>query len=214
MYYAVANPTNRDIEGATLRLTVAWVPENERGPREVLPLEIDASPIVGESSTFDIPPGLSTRSMEFTLPISGTVLHLGGHLHDHGVELRLEDVETGKILVRLGTTRDAEGHLVRVDRSGFLMRVRGLHLSADHPYRIVGVYDNHTCATISGAMAGIGAVFAPDKAAAIPSVDTTDALYMKDVRWLLAQGSSEPHAGHSTHHDRSTGGTCADQSKR
>jgi hypothetical protein len=78
----------------------------------VFPLFMDANPTDPDGTrAFDVPPGVSARSGEFTLPTGGRLRALGGHLHDYAVEIRLEDVMTGKVLARLKTKRLADGRL-------------------------------------------------------------------------------------------------------
>jgi hypothetical protein len=195
LYFALVNPTERQVHGATLRLIVAWRPEGDGAPRNVLPIAIDAYPVVGRSSTFPVPPGTFVIHSDFTLPVAGHIRELGGHLHDFGVEVRLEDVESGKVLAKLSADRGDDGRLRGVERTRFLLRLRGLPLQANRRYRVVGVYDNSTCATVTGAMAGLGGVFEPDDMRAWPTVDVRNADYQADLAWLRGQG------GHGSHHD-------------
>jgi hypothetical protein len=206
LYFALVNPTDREVRGATLRLSVAWRPEREGAPRAVLPIAIDASPVVGRTSTFLVPPGQYTIASEFTLPVAGHIRELGGHLHDHGVELRLEDAESGKVLAKLAAKRFDDGRLREVERTRFLFRLRGLPLKANHRYRVVGVYENPTCTAITGAMAGLGGVFEPDDIRAWPAVDTAHADYRADLAWLRAQG-----AGMGAHHEEGAMDSSAEQ---
>ena len=85
-----------------------WTPKNQN-PRPVnsLPIYMDVNLTVGGSNTFDVPPGKSSKSFEFTLPVGGRLLGVGGHMHDYGVGVRLEDAETGKVITSV------EGHARR-----------------------------------------------------------------------------------------------------
>src|SRR5215210_1657789 len=47
------------------------------------------------------------KAHEFTLPVGGRLLGVGGHKHDYGVGVRLEDAETGKVITRVVATRDS-----------------------------------------------------------------------------------------------------------
>jgi len=196
VYYALANPGAEDIKGAALRLTVPWQPAGSTtGTRSVFPVEIDALPLVGRSSTFDVPPGPFTIESEFTVPTSGRIRNAGAHLHRYGVEVRIEDAESGKVLVRLPARRDPDGRVLSVARTGARVLALGVPLTAGRRYRVVGEYFNPTCDTISGAMAGVGAVFEPDDARAWPQVDREDPVYRQDVSWLTGT-----EAGHGAHH--------------
>ena len=194
VYFALVNPTYAEIVGATLRVEVAWTPEHAARPRDVLPFALDAYPVLGAASTFDAPPGRSEQVREFTLPVGGHLRALGGHLHDHGVELRLEDVASGAVLARIAATRTADGRVTGVSRTRFLLKRHGLRLDASRLYRIVGVYDNPTASPIRGAMAGLVGVFTPDDIRRWPALDRTDPEYRADRAWLMDQEST--HGSH------------------
>ena len=133
---------------------------------------------------------------EFTLPAAGHLRYLGGHLHQYGVELRLEDVETNKVLARLKADRNPDGSIRGVQRQRFYFRRNGLGLSAGHRYRVVAVYDNPTCAASPGSMGLIVAIFAPDRVAQWPAVDTANSDYQKDLAWFLEAGATEANEAH------------------
>jgi hypothetical protein len=195
MYYALVNPSDETVRGATLKLTVAWTAPRPHAPRSVFPLFLDANPkATGGTRAFDVPPGVSATSAEFTLPASGHLRALGGHLHDYAVEIRLEDVVTGKVLARLKTTRHADGRLIAVASTRFMFKRRGLRLDANHPYRVVGIYDNPTSETITdGAMAFLAGPFIPDDVSKWPAIDMTNAVFRKDLDAFLG---AYPPAAH------------------
>jgi hypothetical protein len=185
LYYMLVNTGDADVAGAWVKLTVPWTP-GTKGIRSVMPLPLDANPRMG---SFDVPPGVSITVSEFTLPVGGRLKRLGGHLHDFGVELRLEDAETGKLLVRLAANRDKDGRLTSVRTERFLFK-RGLHLEANRRYRVVGVYDNPTCAVIKrGAMAFMVGALLPDDMRRWPAVVAAEPGFARDVTWLYSQGT-------------------------
>jgi hypothetical protein len=195
-YYALVNPTREPIEDVTLRLRVRITPESPASPRDVLPVFFDANPKPPPGTrSFDVPPGLSVTSAEFTLPVGGYLRAAGGHLHDYAVEVRLEDVTTGKRLARLTTKRHADGRLISVSSNRFVFKRRGLRLAADRRYRVVAVYDNPTGETIAdGAMAFIAGPFIPDDVRRWPAVDRGDAAFEFDRAGLLGEsGAAAPH---------------------
>jgi len=218
-YFALVNPYGTAIEGASLRMTFDWRPAAsgaELGPRtprprtshhsgragrasreivEIVPLIVSANPNDGFGSVFDVPPGRSTKSAEFTLPVGGHLRALGGHVHDHAVELRLEDAETGRVLVRLDAQTDAAGTLEGVDTNYFLLRPQGFRLEAGRRYRVVGVYDNATGATLPGAaMAYMAGPFVPDDVGLWPEVDPNDPMYARDRARLMGESAAAGHA--------------------
>ena len=114
-------------------------------------------------------------------PISGHLLGIGGHLHDYGTLVRLEDVETGKTVVELHARYDAQGMLLGVDRKLFAIRGQGLRIRANHRYRLVAVYDNPTSDSLRDVMGEMMSVFAPDRIREWPSVSLEDSDYVADL---------------------------------
>jgi hypothetical protein len=195
LYYMLVNPTAHAMDGVTLRISIAWTPDRAdgRGPRDVFPLYLDANPAIGR---WELPPGKSTTSSEFSLPVGGHVRALGGHAHDYSVELRLEDAVTNKVLVRLKTKRDVDGHIMSVSTDRFVFTRRGLHLDANRRYRVVALYDNPTCASIPrGGMAFMIGPFTPDDVRRLPAVDASDPLFQQDYADLMAPADdvTQPH---------------------
>lgn len=199
MYFALVNPTDQPLVGVTLQLTVSWIPEAAGAPKPVFPVAFDANPkSTGGTRAFDLPPGVSATSAEFSLPVGGHLRALGAHLHDYAVEVRLEDVVSGKVLVRLAARRDATGTLLSVDSTRFLLKRKGLHLEPNRRYRVVGVYDNPTGETIrDGAMAFLAGPFSPDDVALWPKVDPANAEYQTDRAGIL--GVAGAHVHHRSH---------------
>jgi hypothetical protein len=94
MYAMFDNETGKDVD-AYLRVTIPYVSTADgKRPRPVLPLYIDVNNVVGGTTTFDVPPGKSTHSFDFEVPTSVRVLAVGGHLHDYGESVSLEDAES------------------------------------------------------------------------------------------------------------------------
>lgn len=200
MYYALVNPTDKVMTGVTLQLTVTWTPESAKTPKSVFPVYLDANPkATGGTRSFDLPAGRSVTSAEFTLPSSGQLRALGGHLHDYAVEMRLEDARTNKVLARIKTKRDADGRLISVGSTRFLFKRGGLKMAANHPYRVVAVYDNPTGATIKdGAMAFLVGPFIPADLKTWPVIDSANQLFQEDLAVMLGKNSHAAH-GHGGH---------------
>jgi hypothetical protein len=199
MYYALVNPTDKVLNGATLELTVTWTPESTKTPTSAFPVYLDANPKpAGGTRSFDVPAGISVTSAEFKLPIAGRLRALGAHLHDYAVEMRLEDVLTGKVMARIKTRRQADGRLISVNMTRFLLKRGGLRLLANHPYRVVAVYDNPTGQTSpDGAMAFLVGPFIPDDVKLWPTVDSNDKVFQEDLAVLLGRSV---HTGHGHGH--------------
>ena len=209
LYVAWHNDTGTDLEDVFLKIVMLWTPKNQNPqPVNSLPIYMDVNLTVGGSNTFDVPPGVSEKAHEFTLPVSGRLLGVGGHLHDYGVRVRLEDVETGKVITVVEATRDSAGKVSKVSQKLFGVSGEGLKLKANHPYRVVGVYDNTTGETlIRGAMAHMAGLFVPDHLSAWPEIDPQNPEYKRDMVALQVRGTSPAgdaaqgeHGGHGSHH--------------
>lgn len=189
---AWANDSDRPVEGVQLVVRYRWSPANlNPRPVDVLPLYMDVNYRgAGQSDSYDLPAGRSERSHEFTLPIDGRLLGAGGHLHDHAIEVRLEEVATGKEVVRLEAKLGAGRKIEGVEQKIFGVRGDGIRLHRDRRYRITAVYDNQTGATIpSGAMGIMIGLFAPQRIEDWPRVEATNPGIRADLAAIL-QGAS------------------------
>jgi hypothetical protein len=154
-----------------------------------MPIYMDVNLTVGGSNTFDVPPGKSSKAYEFTLPVGGRLLGVGGHMHDYGVRVRLEDAETGKVITSVVATRDAEGKVSRMSRKLYGVSGDGLKLEGNHRYRVVGEYDNPTGELlVKGAMAHMVGLFVPDDMSKWPKIDPRDPTYQRDLASLQVRG--------------------------
>ena len=202
MYIAWHNDTGKDLEGVQLKLIMLWTPKNQNPqPVNALLIYMDVNLTVGGHNTFDVPPGKSSKAYEFTLPVGGRLLGVGGHMHDYGNGVRLEDAETGKVLTRVKAERDAQGKLVKVSRKLFGVSGQGLRLKPRHRYRVVGEYDNPTGELrVKGAMASMVGLFVPDDMNRWPTIDPRDPTYQRDLASLEVRGTAGASMeGH--HHD-------------
>lgn len=204
MYIAWHNDTGKDLEGVNLELTMLWTPKNQNPPPvNALPIYMDVNLTIGGVNTFDVPPGKSTKAYEFTLPVGGRLLAVGGHMHDYGTGVRLEDAESGKLLTQVMAQRAPDGKLVKVSRKVFGVSGKGLRLKPNHHYRVVGEYDNPTGEVrIKGAMASMVGLFVPDDMKRWPAINPRDPIYQRDIASLQTRGSgagSMPgmHHGHT-----------------
>lgn len=196
LYYALVNPDSVPVTGATLRVRLRWAGE-DRGATSILPFYASAKADTHESISFDVPTGRSETSAEFTLPSGGWLRALGGHLHDHGVELRLEEAATNKVLARIRARRANDGRLVELSRTRFALKRKGLRLRAGRRYRVVAVYDNPTGAVIpGGAMGFLAGAFVPEHVSAFERSPGSDAEFSRDVARLLGARATNVAHGH------------------
>lgn len=191
MYIAWHNDTGQDLEGVHLKLTMLWTPKNQNPPPvNALPIYMDVNLNVGGTNTFDVPTGKSIKAYEFTLPVGGRLLAVGGHMHDYGTKVRLEDAETGKVLTQVVAERAPDGKLVKMSRKVFGVSGKGLRLKTKHRYRVVGEYDNPTGEIrVKGAMASMVGLFVPDDMKRWPAIDPRDPVYRRDMASLETRGS-------------------------
>src|SRR5260221_5679328 len=94
-----------------IRVELQWTPVNLL-PRPVsaLPFQVDVRFAVARN-TFPVPPGRHEWAADFELPVGGHLLIAGGHLHNYGVSVRLEDAATGRRILTIEARRDSSGRL-------------------------------------------------------------------------------------------------------
>ena len=215
MYAMFHNETGKDIDAAYLEVTLLYTPAAGHDVLSVMPFYVDVNNHIGGVTTFDVPPGKSTHSYEFELPIGGKLVGIGGHLHDYGSTLELQDATNGKVLARLKARRDHDGHVQGVGRFIFGFNSDALALKAHHPYRVVAEYDNPTSETFKdGGMGHINGAFVPDDGATWPKLDLNDPLVKRDIATLPimtdmnehpAGTASQQHKGAAGHAARASG---------
>lgn len=194
LYYGLVNPDTVAITGAMLQVRIGWADAGARGIKAILPFYANAMELSAGTISFDVPVGRSATASEFTVSSNGWLRVVGGHLHDHGVELRIEDAESNKVLARVRGKRTADGRVVDVRRVKFPLKRHGLRLRAGHRYRVVAVYDNPTGSVIKGgAMGFVAGAFIPESVAALERVDANDLAYAHDVSKLLGGGHAVGH---------------------
>lgn len=140
---------------------------------------------------FDLPPGRFSMSTDRSPATPGTLVGVGGHLHDYGVSLELRDVTTGQVLWYVTAKRDAAGHMLDVPITTFYNWHRlGLHITPSHVYRLTATYDNPTGQVIhAGGMGTVGGLFVPDRGTIWPGVDPTDPAYVQDMLEIFGIGA-------------------------
>lgn len=178
------NDSGRDIHNAYLKMTLPFIPKAKLA-NPVLPLYVDVNNHIGGVTTFDVPPGKSTRSYEFSFPLSGRLVGIGGHLHDYGAAVRFEDAASGKVLVRLKSDRDDKGEISKVGRFFWGFHEEALPIEANHLYRVVTEYDNPTGKNIpAGGMGHINGAFSPNDMSEWPVLDLANADIKRDIETL------------------------------
>lgn len=192
------NESGHDVDGAYVRYTFRLNPLHQwPRPTTVLPFFVDSHLKIGAADTFSVAPGGRTLTTVFNVPCNGHLLAASGHLHDHAVEARVEDVETGRTLVTIHARRDSTGHVLSVSREHPRLWRGGPRLVAGRQYRLVITYDNPTADTLVGVMGMIGGIFVPDRLRHWPLVDTTDPATRADLGGLYGSIPGALAAEHS-----------------
>ncbi|HEU4828802.1 MAG TPA: hypothetical protein VFT04_06375 [Gemmatimonadales bacterium] len=173
--------------GSLIRLRLKWMPMTMTPrPMDVYPVLVDAGFRPGESPAYDLPPGHSVRELTFTVPLSGRILAAGGHMHDYGVALTLEEVGGSEVFT-LRSELDDAGRMRAIPLRVFGVTGRGRPLRAGREYRLRVEYHNTTGAPIpEGAMGEVALLFAPDRRGAWPEADPADPLIAADLEGLSA----------------------------
>lgn len=142
---------------------------------------------------FALPPGKFSISIDRSPAIPGTIVGIGGHLHDYGASLELRDVTTGQVLWHVTAQRDAAGHMLDIPITTFYNWHRlGLHITPSHVYRVTATYDNPTGHTLPAAgMGSVAGLFVPDRGTTWPAVDPSNPAYVQDMMETFGIGA--PH---------------------
>ena len=192
---AFFNPTAAPFDEVYLRVRMIYADARfDSRHQSVLPFYLDAVPT--GVAQFEAPPGRSEHSEEWHPAIGGRVLGLGGHLHDGGVSVRLEDVATGDVLWTGDGVYAEGGALTGVTRTIF---ARGFRMEPERSYRVTATYHNRTSDPIQGAMGHVAGLFLPDDIEDMPAADRTHPAYVADLYGKIGGESPHSHAGHEGH---------------
>ncbi|HXH63031.1 MAG TPA: hypothetical protein VNG95_02540 [Gemmatimonadales bacterium] len=182
LYMMWFNDKPDTVRGVFVRLTLYYMPSNmQPAPISALPVVMDVALIPGQAEMYDVPPGDHERSRIFRFPISGHLVGAGGHLHEQGAYVRLEDSVTGKVLVDLRPVLNAQGEMTGLTRRILALNGPGLRILANHPYRLVAAYHNTSRDTLHEAMGEMMGIFSPDDFAQWPAVDYADRAFLTDL---------------------------------
>jgi hypothetical protein len=188
----LVNPTSHAYSKVRVRLVLNFEPADALWPLfPGYPWVLDVLFPLGHppdgSKSFDLPPGRSVHSWESSPAIPGTIVGVGGHLHNYGVKLELSDATTGEVIWETAPVTDSAGHVVSVPTCMLYNWHRlGVHIVPAHRYRVTAVYDNPTGHVIpDGGMGLVAGLFVPDRGTHWPAVDTSDTLYQQDLQATL-----------------------------
>jgi hypothetical protein len=141
----VYNPTVTSYDKVYLEVQIPFVDAN--GPsvgkmiRNVYPAWMDVKSC-GDSS-YDLPAGKSEKSGTVTVKYDGVLLGVGGHLHDYGREVVLQDVSRKETVATLDAKVGDQGQLVSMPTKLFLAE-GGYKFGAGDVLKISARYENPT----------------------------------------------------------------------
>jgi len=155
---------------------VAQSTANAAALKDVYPAWFD---VMGcANSAYDLPPGPSTKTGQFTLRFSGRLLGVGGHLHDYGEWLVLKDATTNETIGTLAANLDRSGQILSMPvklftglstapSAGLSAAGGGFALHGGDVLTVTDAYNNPTGKSIpAGAMGIVVGYFLPDDPAA------------------------------------------------
>jgi len=165
----VYNPTARSYPSVWLEVAIQFLPITSSSPvKSVYPSWIDVQEC--GNSGYDLPAGKSTKTGFVTLVYSGTLLGVGGHLHDYGRELLLRDAVSQKEIAKLDANVDEQGHLISTPIVTFF-ETGGYPLKRGDRLEVSAAYDNPTGKSIpEGAMGIVVGYFLPEGDAALAAL--------------------------------------------
>jgi hypothetical protein len=94
-------------------------------------------------SSYDVPAGKSEKTGTVTVKYDGVLLGVGGHMHDYGKQIVLQDVSRKETVATLDAKADAQGHLESVPVKLFVQE-GGYKFAANDVLRVSATYDNPT----------------------------------------------------------------------
>ncbi len=131
-------------------------------------------------SGYDLKPGDNTTTGEITLRYDGTLLGVGGHMHDYGQRLVLENVARKETVAALDAKLDPNGRILSMPMATFFDR-GGYRLNRGERYRVTATYDNRAGKELpGGAMGIVVGYFVPDDDARMAALRRKAAAHSRD----------------------------------
>jgi hypothetical protein len=180
----IHNPSATSYEKVFLEISIPYADDATPAPvKNAYPAWMDVASC--GNSGYDLPPGASKKTGTVPVQYSGILLGVGGHLHDYGQQLTLEDSTTKDPVAVLPAKTDAQGHLISIPVVTFF-QTGGYHFAAGDKLTITATYNNLTGKLLrDGAMGIVVGYFVPQDSAALNNLRHS------------ASSSSTPHAPHA-----------------
>lgn len=156
----VHNPTGTSYNNVYLEVTVPYKQAADgENLKSVYPTWMDVKSC--GNSGYDLPAGNSEQTGTVTVKYNGVLLGVGGHMHDYGKQLSLEDITRKETVATLDAKVDDHGELLSMPTVLFLDR-GGYKFTAGDVLKISATYDNTTGKLLrNGAMGIVVGYFVP-----------------------------------------------------
>jgi len=140
------NPTATSYDKAYLEVVIPFQEisgdASAAAPRKnVYPAWMDVK-VCGDSS-YDVPAGKSEKTGSVIVKYDGVLLGVGGHMHDYGRQIVLQDVSRKETVATLDMKVDAQGHLESVPVKLFVQE-GGYKFAKGDVLKVSATYDNPT----------------------------------------------------------------------
>ena len=139
------NPTPTSYDKVYLEVQIPFVDASAGSVgkmiRNVYPTWIDVK-VCGDSS-YDVPAGKSEKTGTVTVKYDGALLGVGGHMHDYGRQIVLQDVSRKETVATLDAKVDAQGRLDSIPVKLFVQE-GGYKFAAGDVLKVSATYDNPT----------------------------------------------------------------------
>ena len=139
------NPTRTSYDKVYLQVQIPYADANAGSAAKMIqniyPAWMDVTSC-GDSG-YDLPAGKSEKTGTVTVKYDGVLLGVGGHLHDYGRQVLLQDVSRKETVATLDAKVDAQGRLESVPVKLFVQE-GGYKFSAGDMLKISARYENPT----------------------------------------------------------------------
>ena len=151
------NPTDTSYDKAYLEVVISFQKTpgdaSAAAPRKnVYPAWMDVTSC--GSSGYDLPAGKSEKTGTVTVKYDGVLIGVGGHLHDYGKQIVLQDVSRKETVATLDAKADAQGHLESVPVK-LCVQDGGYKFATGDVLKISATYDNPTGKLLRAGAMGI-----------------------------------------------------------
>jgi hypothetical protein len=175
------NPTDTSYDKVYLEVKIPFQIAGTGEIKNVYPAWMDVASC--GNSGYDLPAGKSAKTGTVEVNFGGVLLGVGGHLHDYGRQLVLQDVTKKATVVTLDARVDDKGMLLGIPVVTFF-DTGGYRFSEGDELEITAKYDNLSGKALrSGAMGIVVGYFVPD--------DETKMASLRRARKAIAKASSD-----------------------